>query len=756
MTEGVRSAPPPAPPPASPPAPRSVVRRLAMLRQTLLEGLLAIAAALAMASALAPQAASDDPFRGTLSLVPLVVAALRALERHGSPGDKIVATGERRLAAVAFAALFVVALHRHRFGLVVTDWFLAAGLLLLLLHRVARLLLVFRPLLGRHLPRRPSGVFFLLPLIVYLAIQPWSSQHRQPDGDEPYYLLITHSLAHDLDLDLTNNYAADWRRFMDRRIEPQPGDPLGPQGEKYSRHSFLLPLALAPAYRIAERAGAMALMAVMTAALAWMLLRLAHHYAPRCPGAALLAYGLFAFSPPLLLYSYQIWVEVPAALLLTLALDRLLVLRQAQRISWRQLALLVVPIAILPILKLRFGLLIGPLLLLVWWRLRNLRATLAWGLGSLGGLAAGLLAFNLWRFGNPLRIYQWSILDLSVYSAGDFLRGAIGIFYDAAFGLFGCAPIWLLLLPAFGWLAQRRSSLLTDLAVLSVPYLLFMVPRIEWFGGWSPAFRYPLVLLPLLALTLVPLLEGRRRPALRALIAGLGSMTLVLTLMWVVFPGWTYNFADGRTHFLDEAGVRLGADVARFFPSTVRPRPATWLWLAASLLLIPLGYRWSRSPASVRVSPARDAVSWGVAMVLLALPVVAAAGRLWPSQEVHLEDGFVRKEGGVVYPSPWTLQRPRYQGGWTLAPGGQLTAPVAPGGERVEIELHSRLEDGGRTAELYLAAGPTHLETVTVSSAQWVEMPLGPFDWPAGEPLVIRLAESADGVIVDRVEMGWR
>ena len=49
------------------------------------------------------------------------------------------------------------------------------------------------------------------------------------------------------------------------------------------------------------------------------------------------------------------------------------------------------------------------------------------------------------------------------------------------------------------------------------------------------------------------------------LLAGLGALTLALTLIWLTVPGWTYNFADGRTYVLDALGQRLGMDITRFF-----------------------------------------------------------------------------------------------------------------------------------------------------------------------------------------------
>ena len=298
-----------------------------------LPALLAVAAGLAgsIALAAAPGLLSlpaDDPLRGTLALLPLLLGSFAALDRRvRAEGGAEIPRGARLGEAAALAALVVAAFARPRLDLPHSAEALAAGFALVLAHHVTRQLVAARPLVGERLPRRPSIVFFLLPFVAYLALLPWSSRHRQPDGDEPFYLLITHSLAHDLDADLTNNYrAGDWRHFMERPIEPQPGDPVGPHGELYSRHNELLPLALVPAYRLGGKAGALATMAAMTALLAWLTLRLARHYVADRPGEALAAYGLVAFAPPLLLYSYQVWVEVPATLLALFALDRILAL----------------------------------------------------------------------------------------------------------------------------------------------------------------------------------------------------------------------------------------------------------------------------------------------------------------------------------------------------------------------------------------------------------------------------------------------
>ena len=118
---------------------------------------------------------------------------------------------------------------------------------------------------------------------------------------------------------------------------------------------------------------------------------------------------------------------------------------------------------------------------------------------------------------------------------------------------------------------------ISELAAL-VPYLLLIGMRREWYGGWSPPFRYGVVLLPALALLLPPVL-ARRRPAfgLRWLCAGLAALSAALALVYLVHPAWAYSLADGSSRLLDELSRGTTVDLVRFFPSMVRSRPATWI-----------------------------------------------------------------------------------------------------------------------------------------------------------------------------------
>lgn len=712
--------------------------------------------------------ASVDPFRATLVILPLAIAGFRGFARH-APRRHLAQrpeNGQRGglpLASLFLLALLLATLGRHGFGLAATDWFLAAGFLLLLAYHVRRTLVLWLPTLRRDsASARPHGVFFLLPFLVYLVLMPWQAEHRQVDGDEPYYLLLAHSLAHDFDADLANNYTAeDWRRFVSRKIEPQPGDPQGPNGEIYSRHNMLLPLLLVPTYLVAGRWGAMVFITVCAAALAWMILRLARR-GGASPSAALLAYAILAFSPPLLVYTYQIWIEIPAALMVIMAFDRIQLMRLGGR--RKDVLVLVALLVLMPLMKLRLGLVALPLAALAVYRLRPPRSTVLLLLGSLLAAFGGILTYNQLRYGNLLKMHRLGELNLYASSLAEYARGGVGMFYDAAFGLFPSAPIWLLLIPGL-WLLVRRTPGLQrsvdtlDLAVVTLPYLLTLWPRFEWYGAWSPPFRYPLVFLPLLALVLVPLLELRHRPGMRLLVSALAALTFILTVIWVVVPGWTYNFANGTTHLLDQAGARLNADVARLFPSTVRPRLATWIWPPMSLLLIPLalwrGRRWKRA-TSRRFHG--SGAAWGVVIVLLFAASLPLLARHWPTRIIEVEDGWVKKRRGALFPDTWVLQRPRYVSGWVVPPRGRLLAPVAAGGESVRIRLDLGTVNPQRRACLHLAAGYQPLTTIDVPTDGWNQLDLGPFEWPSGQPLVLLGCgpEWPGRAAVDRLELTWQ
>lgn len=706
----------------------------------------------------------SDPLVATLAVLPFVLAGLWAVESWvRGRGGAVASPVGNGLQAMVLVVLVLGVVGRRHLGLMADgptlDLVLMGGLLGLLVVRVAYLVRALgeRPELEDHL--RPAWPFLVLPLLVYIAILPWAATERQPDGDEPYFLLIAHSLTHDFDTELTNNYAEQHSLlFTSRALEPEWADPVRPDGRLYSRHSLVLPLMMAPGYAVAGKWGAMLTMAAIAALVSWLSFYLALRYwgAERVQ-EAVGVWALLSLTPPMLLYSHQIWVELPAALLVLLALHRIQDLRAPTAARPRQWLALGLVLALLPLMKLRFILLSVPLAVLAWWRSGSSRRTLFWVGLVLVSAISGILLFNQVVFGNPFKDHTLDQLMRIQGSAPlDYLQGMVGLFWDSAFGLLASNPLWLLLIPALALVLWRRSPVLTDLLVCAVPYLAVVSPRREWYGAWAPPFRFGMVLLPFVALILVPLLQHRRRAGARGLVAALGFLALALLLLWVVVPGWTFNLAAGTNHLTDHLSIRLAADAGRFFPSLVRPRTASWLVPLLSTTAVGLFWWWPRRRP-------QGAWVWATAILLLGVAALPLAATHISTGVVEFEDRQVVRRGGELYPSSWKPSRPRFRGGWKLTTGASVEAPVIAGGRHVSIELD--LQRAGRSANATAAvvahAGTLHLGTWPLGLERgWQTVVIEESAWPAGAGLRLELqpveaSQAQAEIILDRARFFW-
>jgi hypothetical protein len=102
---------------------------------------------------------------------------------------------------------------------------------------------------------------YLLLFLIYALLDYRFYSKRLTTGDEPHYLIITHSLVYDHDLDVSNNYIhEDWKRFLrDPTITPHYARFSLDPAVKYSIHNFGLPLILTVPYLIAGFYGALLL-----------------------------------------------------------------------------------------------------------------------------------------------------------------------------------------------------------------------------------------------------------------------------------------------------------------------------------------------------------------------------------------------------------------------------------------------------------------------------------------------------------------
>jgi hypothetical protein len=521
---------------------------------------------------------------------------------------------------------------------------------------------------------------FVIAAIGYALMIPL--QLRTPiDGDEPYYLLMTESLVRDHDLDLTNQYRELAHSDIGRPdLLPQPGDPRGPHGEQYSRHEPFLPILLMPGYALGGLPGALAVIAFFGALLVRSTIRFLEDEGISDATIRVL-FPLIAFGPPVVFYAPRIWPEVPAAFFF---LEAVRGIRQRRPPRW------IAAIFALVLLKIRFGLLAVVLLIRV---LRTKRQL---------AIAAAVVAVPLviaWLIsGNAMNTH--SIRELLPSGAIFYWLGLFGLILDGAAGIVFQAPLYALAILALPRLRSMPHGFRLGMSA-SLLYILYLIPRSEWHGGWSPPLRYIVVLMPILALSVAVMWE-RIGAGTRAVIA---LWTVMLVIHGAAFPWRLFHLATGENFVGESLSTIWQSDFSRLMPSFIRPNMAavvgSVLLIAAMLVTVILSRRSRESrsdgPAedgrrTPSLQPGRAAAheastqgvlrpSFGVPRLALqrlrrlrmTAPLLFAAlllaaftyGRR-PADRVEFEDAHVTHKGGEMFPAEWTVARFLYQGGWIV------------------------------------------------------------------------------------------
>lgn len=200
--------------------------------------------------------------------------------------------------------------------------------------------------------RRLALIFFVLIHIpsIWFA-KPWETffyRHRHLGGDEPRYLLLTHSLAQDRDFNIFNNMVENHRDryicwtnpyqnpgdafYAERAVKQGAGEPHSTaeywRQRRYGIERIGMPLLLAPAYKVglklfARHRYAVVLMLNLILAFSMVNIYLLSWRITRNRHAALLAAVAGGLSGPMLFYGVSAYTEPVSAALLVFCLRRL-------------------------------------------------------------------------------------------------------------------------------------------------------------------------------------------------------------------------------------------------------------------------------------------------------------------------------------------------------------------------------------------------------------------------------------------------
>ena len=498
----------------------------------------------------------------------------------------------------------------------------------------------------------------VLALLVYALMVP-AMLRTAIDGDEPFYLLVTESLVHDHDLDLANQYRDLAHSATGRPdLQPQLGDPVGKHGERYSRHEPFLPLLLIPGYIIGGLGGAIATIVLFGVLLVRSTVRMFEDEGID-DATTRAVFPLFAFGPPIVFYAARIWPEVPAAFCFVEAI-RGVRQRRAQR--W-------IPALFgMTLLKLRFILVAIPLLLIAVRRRKHV---------AIAALAITIPLIVVWLVsGSATSVHSWR--ELLPVSPRLYAVGFFGLLLDGAAGLLFQAPFYLLgVLAIVRWRETPHAFRLGVIA--SLLYIVYLVPRAEWHGGWSPPLRYVVVFMPVFALGAASIWR-RINSGVIALIA---IWTTGLVVHGAAFPYRLFHIENGENAVGEWLSRAYRTDFSRLFPSFIRLNDAANVAIVLMALFC-VAAHFSRRFRGMKAASTQ---------MLLAIAAIALAAMLVegqkPGRVVQFEDAHVVHDGGDLDPPEFTVARFLYPGGWVLHANESLSFLSKGGAARLDYSAGS-------------------------------------------------------------------
>ena len=435
-------------------------------------------------------------------------------------------------------------------------------------------------------------------------------------GDEPHYQMIAHSIVFDGDVDLANDYADSNNLVFGGQLDPGDHARPGKDGRLRPVHDIGLPLIFSPYFAVAYRAvdlltpripaswlaraklnGTVLLRHLLSMAMigltAWIGLQLFDVFAgiSNRRNRALFWAALLVLSPPLLSHSFLFFTEILSAVLVLWVFLRL---RRPHLRDW-EAVLAGVATGYLLLVHIRNAGLVVALLGLgmyrLWWPPRE-RRLFVWFAGG-AAISLGLRTWVTYHFWGTWLTTPHARLEAPAGSGAVFAEMAtrlLGWFIDQEHGLLPFAPVYALL--PLGWFVlwkRDRQLCLQLVCVIATYFATLTLPFINvhgWRGGWTPAARFLVPVIPLFGI--VTFSGVAALPRLPLLVRALVAAQLILDAVLWQNPKLLWNDGDGVSTLLSYFDGGTGSVSGRF-PSLAAPLNRTmvaslivgaalWLW----------------------------------------------------------------------------------------------------------------------------------------------------------------------------------
>lgn len=348
--------------------------------------------------------------------------------------------------------------------------------------------------LSWQLPGRRT--VFALSLVLYLVLGFRSLGRVGLGGDEPHYLVITHSLLADGDLKIENNHARrDYAAFFGGVLRPDYMT-RGLDGEIYSIHAPGLSVLVLPGYALAGARGAVATLCLLAALAALAIFDVAALVGGR--GVAWLTWAAVCLTVPFIPHAWAIYPELAGTAIVAWAVAWLISPGPASPARWAARGLC---LAALPWLHTKFVVLLAGLVLALLWRLRSRFREAVALLAPLAVSGALWLAYFYVIYGSFDPQAPYGAYPDEFIRTENIPRSLVGLLFDQKFGLLVYAPVYLLAAAGAYLLARDRRWRGLAVAVVAIAgvYALTSARLYMWWGGSSAPARFVVPLTPLAA-----------------------------------------------------------------------------------------------------------------------------------------------------------------------------------------------------------------------------------------------------------------
>jgi hypothetical protein len=473
------------------------------------------------------------------------------------------------------------------------------------------LLLVFYALVNvKEDARAPVRAWvFAVSLVVYVAITPLVAVGAPTEGDESFYLILSHSLAVDQDFNLENNFRQrDYKPFFWRDLPPDDHHALyNSRQEEVLIHDVGTSVLLVPGYALAKRLGAMIESNLIgaLAALGVFVLALQIGATQR---ESLIAWALLAFTSPIVVFSSQIFPEIAGAACTVWAM--ICFTKVVKDGRWRYLILVGFLLGFLPWLSIRFWNISAPLSLIIALFVLVHRERSGWMTVSkrllmlLTPLTLSLALFSLFdkRYydtfypnagavilgSQPDRLSYWLFTP----------KGMLGMLLDRAYGLLVTTPIYIIAIAGAVVLLRRKSAkerwVNITLVLISAICTFSPGTNFWWTGGWSPPSRY-LVSTVVLWGPLAALVVLKKKA--RILVVVLSAWSFFIAAAFTAFPIRRYGLQATTGALSQFINTQTGFNYEVVFPSFIRAATFDYIlggfWIAVIVLFT---WRLSKNP----------------------------------------------------------------------------------------------------------------------------------------------------------------